>query len=679
MRQLPKPSQLISYLDRFVTGQAKAKRDLATAVYTHYMGLAYRASFPDPQVSDFGKQHVLMMGPTGSGKTYLVKKLGEYLKVPVAFCSATALVQAGYRGQEIESIVSILLEKAGRNVGRAERGIIFLDEIDKIRRIRGWERDITGEGVQNGLLTMLDGTEVRGVNTSNVLFIATGAFADLPGIIQRRLGQETRAIGFGGDATSAPKPGCGELLRQATLADLVEFGFIPEFVGRFGVITTVMELDVASLTEILLCTENSVIKGYQEMARLHGIDLVFEDEAVKAVAEAALQMGTHARGLNSVLITALCGVGSQIPDMVERGVSKIIVTAESVRNGVVPQIQEGVPRDDVQFRLDALRNLAFHPVQNYAEEDTPEMLTNAEKRAQFKETVAARLSPETASPQALAFWNQMVQNHEKQETVLLRLGNELSKRGSTIAEFYHAHLCCGEVAPESILAYLDYLRVRSREACTPTISTAAQGPEAAGGFDEESAGLVTIDTSRFCAKLKQFLTEVRQEAVREHAGMKQVLAQDSLEAIMILECGSLQCPVPWQSLTEEEERQCDRARDALIECMHGLHRIVTGRRRADYRKRLLSKVEWEWFLELLAWDGVGDAPCEVTIEQVKAIHDLGETVWRVIQEVSASENRPDGSKWLRRVTKAHVMEVAWSFFAAGFSKRPESQSDSVPE
>ncbi len=334
---LPTPATIIRHLDRFVHGQQRAKRDLATAVYRHYLSLAYRHRNPEV-TQPFGRRHVLLLGPTGAGKTFLVSTLAKYLGVPLAFVSATGLVEAGYTGEHLDGVFRRLLSQTRGDIDTAQRGIVFLDEIDKIRRQDvGGQRDVSGEGVQTSLLSVLDGCpmEVRmsgshfTVDTSHILFICTGAFVGLSGIIRRRLGTG-RTLGFhtagADDASDLTED---QALARGELQDLQEYGFIPEFLGRFAVISRVLSLSREDLIGVLKSTEESPLHRQRRWFEEHGIELVVPDEALGVIAEIAITNGTNARGLDRVLTRILAPIDWQLPNLAEKRLQRVTLTPEA--------------------------------------------------------------------------------------------------------------------------------------------------------------------------------------------------------------------------------------------------------------------------------------------------------------------------------------------------------------
>ncbi len=439
---LPTPAEIVAYLDRYLIGQPRAKLDLATAVYDHYLAAAWRQGQTRPDAADFGRQHALLMGPTGSGKTYLVRKLAELLDVPVAFCAATSLVAAGYRGQEIETIIEQLVSAAGGNAKKAEGGIVFLDEADKIRRrdTHG-TRDISGEDVQNGLLTILDGRVLHRVNTARVLFIAAGAFGELADIVRRRLsaGRE-KHIGFGTlpppggtrDDTPGDELNVFQALSRAELVDLVGFGLIPEFVGRFAVVTALEEWTAAGLANVLRHSRQSIVERQRLLFSLHGIDLRFEDEALLALAEDALALGTGARALDRLVLRALDPVDSRLVELSGGGVTGIVFPDAAS----VPSSRRETP-----------------PAATPGEAgSTPERLKRLKNGA---------LSWNVAPEPVRQWWQELEKKAVRRPEGLLLFAEELARRRATLAE---AFLAAGQAQTDrlpAILHYLDYWRAKN--------------------------------------------------------------------------------------------------------------------------------------------------------------------------------------------------------------------------
>ncbi|PWJ63109.1 ATP-dependent Clp protease ATP-binding subunit ClpX [Fibrobacter sp. UWB15] len=344
-KPLPLPTEIKAHLDEYVIGQDQAKTALSVAVYNHYKRLRYKQTHPDAQ--EVEKSNLLLVGPTGSGKTLLAQTMARFLDVPFTIADATVLTEAGYVGEDVDSIIVRLLQAADYDVARAERGIIFIDEIDKIARKTAnpsITRDVSGEGVQQGLLKLLEGTVAavppKGgrkhpeqplvqVNTKNILFICGGAFETLDKIISRRV--NTGGMGFGADIRSAEENSLTELFKLLEPDDLIQFGLIPEIVGRLPVAVALEELDEAALLNILTQPKNALVKQYKSLFEMDGIELKFEDDALKEIVHETMARKTGARGLRSVMEKTLQKAMFEMPGS---GNKQFVVTAEIVKSGL---------------------------------------------------------------------------------------------------------------------------------------------------------------------------------------------------------------------------------------------------------------------------------------------------------------------------------------------------------
>ena len=481
---LPTPVDIVKHLDKFVVGQTAAKELLASSAYYHFMGKQYRSVFGQ----DLGRHHIMMVGPTGVGKTLMVRRLSELLEVPIVMGSATSLVEMGYKGNSVDSLVQSLLDRTKKDVKRAEMGIIYIDEIDKLRVCDEMIRDVSGRGVQNALLTMLDGRICEGiegskhepVDSGKILFIVTGAFAGLTEITKSRLEESTaskkRSLGFKTTGLLSEET-CeelthDELLKQVTTEDFCKYGMIPEFMGRFNSVAILRELNRTEMLAIIggKC-EGSPIDTICKLAKIHGIQLQITNDGLEALVDKALTLKTGARAIQRVLNETLGFVKFNLPKWAESGVTRVVIDRKFVQGDTDGCIQVGAryfTRSDNRFREDCLRGIVTqlpNPTATTVEKrqviaSSSESPTGKEKNEANK--VAAKNPKEFSSfrwgkaPETVRrWWNSYEREHKGKSASWAVFLSQCIDRRISVNELFDCRVNSLLDSPEGLIAYFD--------------------------------------------------------------------------------------------------------------------------------------------------------------------------------------------------------------------------------
>lgn len=480
---LPTPVEIVKHLDKFVVGQTAAKELLASSAYYHFMGKHYRSVFGQ----DLGRHHIMLVGPTGVGKTLMVRRLSELLEVPIVMASATSLVEMGYKGNSVDSLVQSLLDRTKKDVKRAEMGIIYIDEIDKLRVCDEMIRDVSGRGVQNALLTMLDGRICEGiegskhepVDSGKILFIVTGAFAGLTDLVKSRLEESTqnkkRSLGFKTTGLLSEES-CSEfvqddLITQATTEDFCKFGMIPEFMGRFNSVAILQELKREEMLAIIggKC-EGSPLDTICKLAKVHGIHLQIANDGLEALVDKALTLKTGARALQRVLNETLGFVKFNLPKWAEAGVTRVVVDRKFVHGDTAGCIEVGARyfmRSDNRFREDCLRGIVTQLPNATPTADKRQVLASStEKPATKEQGEASKTTPKNPkdfssfrwgkAPETVRrWWNSYELEHKgKVESWTAFLGHCIDRRIS-VNELFDCRVNSLLDSPEGLIAYFD--------------------------------------------------------------------------------------------------------------------------------------------------------------------------------------------------------------------------------